>query len=193
MSSISGIQSLTSSQTSSIFSRLTSYSFTHGKAYCIFVEEYQISIKFRVAMLAQMVVCLPQVQQVRGSIPGEVENFKPQGWEGGEVQILSLDCAPKAWIKFQTHCSTYVEKAYCTIDNSSSIGWRCQTSRSPWCLLTGVGYVLAPGFTFSLPFMIIIIPHTAHLHYKKVRYTDIQYIDMTSFLSVHKYRYTFLT
>ena len=29
--------------------------------------------------------------------------------------------------------------------------------RYPWCLSTGVGYVLAPGFTFSLPF--ITIPH----------------------------------
>ena len=30
-------------------------------------------------MLAQMVACLPLVQQIRGSIPGVVVNFQPLG------------------------------------------------------------------------------------------------------------------
>ena len=33
-----------------------------------------------------------------------------------------------------------------------------------WCLSTGVGYVPAPDFTFSLFF--IFIPHTTDVHYK---------------------------
>ena len=38
------------------------------------------------SVLAQMVACLPLVQQVQGSIPGGVVNFNlkiiPRGWDG---------------------------------------------------------------------------------------------------------------
>ena len=59
--------------------------------------------------------------------------------------------------------STYVEKAYSTVDRDSSVGWGRYTWRPPWCFLRRSGYEPAPGFTFSLPF--IIIPYnTITLH-----------------------------
>ena len=55
-------------------------------------EKINCNILFpRLAALAQMVACLPLVQQIRGSIPGGVVNFQP--W---------VDCTSHACIKFQT-------------------------------------------------------------------------------------------
>ena len=47
----------------------------------------------KIAVLAQMVACLPLVQQVRGSIPGGVVNFHLKifnlgVWRGGDVHFL---------------------------------------------------------------------------------------------------------
>ena len=39
------------------------------------MQIFKTNIKPQLAALAQMVACLPLVQQVRGSIPGEVVNF----------------------------------------------------------------------------------------------------------------------
>ena len=46
-----------------------------------------------IAALAQMVTCLPQVQRVQGSIPGEVVNFHLKIFnlgarKGGDVHFL---------------------------------------------------------------------------------------------------------
>ena len=48
---------------------------------------------FQLAVLAQMVACLPLVQQVRGSIPGGVVNFNLkifnlEAKRGGDVHFL---------------------------------------------------------------------------------------------------------
>ena len=73
--------------------------------------------------LAQMVACLPLVQQVRGSIPGGVVNFN---WKifnlgarrGGDVHFLIARLSKPL-------CSMYVENAYSTVDSDSSVGWGC--------------------------------------------------------------------
>ena len=60
------------------------------------------------ATLAQMVACLPRVQQVRGSIPGGVINFHLKIFylgarRGGDVHFLIARLyITQAWIKFQT-------------------------------------------------------------------------------------------
>ena len=41
----------------------------------LIVTKYAIKLKFQLAVLAQMVACLPLVQQVRGLISGGVVNF----------------------------------------------------------------------------------------------------------------------
>ena len=57
----------------------------------------------------------------------------------------------------------YVEKAYSTVDSDSSVGWGRLAWRPPWSFSRRAGYEPAPGFTFSLP--VIIIPHnTITLH-----------------------------
>ena len=48
----------------------------------------------------------------------------------------------------------YVEKAYNTVHSDSSVGWGRYAWRPPWCFSRRVGYESAPGFTFSLPFII---------------------------------------
>ena len=41
--------------------------------------------RLMLAVLAQMVACLPLVQQVQGSIPSRVVNFQPGARRGGDV------------------------------------------------------------------------------------------------------------
>ena len=84
--------------------------------------------------------------------------------------FYSLDCTSQAWIKFQTlpQYIQYVEKAYSTVVSDSPVGWGRQVWRTPWCFSRRAGYEPAPGFTFSLPF--IIIPHT-HTHTHTHNYT----------------------
>ena len=63
----------------------------------LFLLILQFTVKVELAALAQMVECLPLVQWVRSSIPGEVVNFQ---------LILNLgatlESASQALIKFQT-------------------------------------------------------------------------------------------
>ena len=59
------------------------------------------------AMLAQMVACLPLVQLVRGSIPGQVVHFhlkifKLRARRGRDVHFLIARLYIKAWIIVQT-------------------------------------------------------------------------------------------
>ena len=54
---------------------------------------YSITISSLLAALAQMVACLPFVQQIRGSIPGGVVNFHLEIFNlgarrGGDVHFL---------------------------------------------------------------------------------------------------------
>ena len=70
-----------------------------------------------------MVACLPLVQQVRGSIPGEVVNFNLKIFNlgarrGGDVQFL-ID---RPGLNSKPFRSMYVEKAYSTVDSDSSVG-----------------------------------------------------------------------
>ena len=79
--------------------------------------------------MAQMVACLPLVQQVRGSIPGGVVNFHLKIFNrgarrGGDVHFLiarlyitGLDLNSKPFR------SIYIEKTYNTDDSDSSFGW----------------------------------------------------------------------
>ena len=60
--------------------------------------------------------------------------------------------------------SIYVEKAYNAVDSDSSIWWGRSARRPTSCFSRRAGYVPAPSFIFSLPF--IINPHfTTQLHY----------------------------
>ena len=59
----------------------------------------------KLAALAQMVACLPLVQEVRGSIPGGVVKFN--------LKIFNLGARR----------GMYVEKAYNTVERDSSVGW----------------------------------------------------------------------
>ena len=69
------------------------------------------------ATLAQMVACLPRVQQVRGSIPGGVVNFNLKIFNLGARIVHHSPGLTKPF-----H-SMYVEKAYNTVDSDSSDGW----------------------------------------------------------------------
>ena len=55
-----------------------------------FLQLHAINIIHLLAVLAQMVACLPLVQQVRGSIPGGVVNFQInlRARRGGDVHFL---------------------------------------------------------------------------------------------------------
>ena len=75
------------------------------------------------ATLAQMVACLPLIQQVRGSIPGGVVNFHLKFFNigarrGGDVHFLIarlyIAVLPSA-------ICMYIEKAYNTVDSDSSV------------------------------------------------------------------------
>ena len=79
--------------------------------------------------MAQAVTCLPFVQEVRDSIPGEVENFI--------MEIVNLGARRSEDVRTTSNCyivhlrpglnskpfrSKYVEKAYCIDDSDSSVG-----------------------------------------------------------------------
>ena len=73
------------------------------------------------AALAQVVACLPLVQQIRGSIPGGVVNFNLKIFNlgarrGGDVHCLI------AGLNSKPFRSMYVEKVYNTVDSDSSVG-----------------------------------------------------------------------
>ena len=79
---------------------------------------------FELAMLAEMVACLPLVQQVRGSIPGRVVNFQPQGLEGWRCTLSNCYIVHHTpGLNSKPFRSMYVEKAYSTVDSNSSVGW----------------------------------------------------------------------
>ena len=74
----------------------------------------------KLAALAQLVACLPLVQRVRGSIPGGIVNIRLKFFNlgarmGGDVHFLIARL-------YITVRSTYVEKAYSTVDSNSSVG-----------------------------------------------------------------------
>ena len=103
-------------------------------------------IKFELAALAQMVACLHLVQQVRGS-------------EGRRCTLSNRQIVhhnpglnSKPFRSMQP-----MLRRHNTVDSDSSIGWGRYTWRPPWCFSRRAGYEPAPGFAFSLPF--IIIPH----------------------------------
>ena len=59
---------------------LNSVNIKENSEYFLMLQNMLIQINvnilyFKLAALAQMIACLPLVQQVRGSIPGEVVNF----------------------------------------------------------------------------------------------------------------------
>ena len=56
------------------------------------------------------------------------------------------------------------------VDSDSSVGWRL-----PWCFSRRVGYEPAPGFTFSLPFIIIILHYTNSYTYSHPNLNFLQY------------------
>ena len=84
------------------------------------------SFHFSSAALAQMVACLPLVQQVRGSIPGRVVNFHLKIFNFGarrgtlSNRYIVHHCPGLNTKPFR---SMYVEKAYNTVDSDSSVGW----------------------------------------------------------------------
>ena len=114
--------------------------------------------KKKLGALAQMVVCLPLVQQDRGSISGGVVNFHlkifnfQEGWRCtlSNRQIVhhspGLNCKP-----FRS-----------TVDSDSSVGWGRQAWRPPWCFSRRAGY---ERHRFSpFPFL-SSSSHTAQLQY----------------------------
>ena len=67
---------------------------------------FQHTVLFKPA-LAQMVACLPLVQQVWGSVPSGVINFHMKIFNlgarrGGDVHFLNARFTSLVWIKFQT-------------------------------------------------------------------------------------------
>ena len=104
--------------------------------------------------LAQMVACLPLFQQVRGFDPRRgskfsFENFQLRDQEGWRCTLSNRQIVHhRPGLNSKPFRSTYVEPG----------GPLGAFSRR-------AGYEPAPGFTFSLPFIIIIIPHnTITLH-----------------------------
>ena len=86
-------------------------------------------ITFKLAALAQMVACLPLLQQVQGSIPGGVVNFhlkifNLRARRGGDVHFLIARLYITG-LNSKPFRSMYVEKAYSTIDSDLSVGWGC--------------------------------------------------------------------
>ena len=77
-----------------------------------------------------MVACLPLVQRFRGSISGDVVNFHLKIFNlgarrGGGVEFLIARLYIKAGLNSKLFRSTYVEKAYFTVDSDSSVGREC--------------------------------------------------------------------
>ena len=82
----------------------------------------------RLTALAQMVACLPLIQQVQGLIPGGVVNFHLKIFNlgarrGGDVHFLIARLYITCLVKFRTLPQYYVEKAYITVHSDSSVGW----------------------------------------------------------------------
>ena len=77
-------------------------------------------------------------------------------WHCREFQII-VSLTFTTGLNSKPFRSMYVEKAYSTVDSDSSVGWGRYAWRPPWCFSIRAGYEPAPGFTFSLPFVIIII------------------------------------
>ena len=77
------------------YSRPTSFNPSNYRWYRIFlgqISKFQ-QLSHMLTALAQMVACLPMVQQVRGSIPGGVVNFNLkifnlEARRGGDVHFL---------------------------------------------------------------------------------------------------------
>ena len=67
----------------------------------------------------------------------------------------TLDCIYKPGLNSKPFRSIYVGKAYSTVDSDSSVRWGTLSLAAP----KRAGYEPAPGFTFSLPFIIIIISY----------------------------------
>ena len=88
-----------------------------------------LKFSYLLAGLAQMVACLPLVQQIRGSIPGGVVNFNLKIFNlgarrGGDVHFLIAKIVHHSpGFNFKPFRSMYVEKAYNTVDRNSSVGW----------------------------------------------------------------------
>ena len=87
--------------------------------------EFHISLHqlchYQLAALAQMVACLPLVQQVRGSIPGGVVNFHFKNFNlgarwGGDVHFLIHGCAnhdtEEKRFKTPIHCCDVTKPPY---------------------------------------------------------------------------------
>ena len=77
--------------------------------------------------LAQSVVCLPLVQLVRGSMPGEVEDFIGKilnlgARSGGDEQFLITIVHLRPELNSKSFRNTYVAKANCTVYGNSFLG-----------------------------------------------------------------------
>ena len=81
---------------------------------------YITCIRCKLAALAQMVACLPLVQQGRGSIPGGVVNFNLKIFNLGARRGGDVHHSPG--LNSKPFRSLYVEKAYSTVDSDSSVG-----------------------------------------------------------------------
>ena len=80
--------------------------------------------------LAQMVACLPLVQQIRGSIPGGVINFHLKIFNFGSRRdgdvhfpIARLYVTVLDYVKKPFRIPIYIEKADSTVDSDSSVRW----------------------------------------------------------------------
>ena len=88
-----------------------------------------LTITRNIAALAEMVACLPLVQQVRGSIPGGVVNFHLEIFNlgarrGGDVPFLIARLYNhRPGLNSKPFRSIYVEKVCNTVDSDSSVGW----------------------------------------------------------------------
>ena len=101
--------------------------------------------RLQLAVLAQVVSCLPLVQQVRGSF----ENFQPQGQEGWRCTLSNRQIVHhKPGLNSKPFRSIYVEKACSTVDSDSSVAQdRPVTSGGPLdALRAGTGFHLLPFF-----------------------------------------------
>ena len=135
----------------------------------ISIEGKMNNLYTTLAALAHMVACLLLVQQVRGSISGEVVNFHLKIFNlgarrGGDVHFLiarlyitGIDEIPNPSAVYTLRRHIVLLIAIRPLDGNVKPGG------PPWCFSRRAGYELAPGFTFSLPY--IIIPHnTITLH-----------------------------
>ena len=91
------------------------------------------------------------------------EYFQPRSQEGWRCTLSNRQIVHhNPGLNSKPFRSIYVEKAYSTVDSDSSVGWGRYAWRPPWCFSRRAGYDPAPGFTFSLSF--IIQHNTITLH-----------------------------